>query len=167
VKPKEGKAGIVAFAFGVPRTLKSNQIIAEIAIDRAHTLEAPVFTQLDVPIHNENKVVYASEEPDNPPPTLRIAREAVCWAQENQFTELWIAAAQPHLIRCKRDLRKAAEESVWPIDIFTCAKILDYADHDWFCPKSEQRYTRSRKNWRLREFILIHIPFWLYKIVAK
>ncbi len=165
---RKSSTGIVAFGFGVPSTLRSNRIIAKIATDRAQTLKAPIFTQADVPVDDENiEVIYANEEPGNPPPTLRIAREAVRWAQKNQFTELWFAAALPHLPRAWGDLKYAAKEAGWPIGINGCAEILDYTDRDWFCPESEQKHTQSRKNWRLREFILMHMPFWLYKRVAS
>lgn len=71
------ETGIVAFAFGAPGRILSNRLIAGIASRKARELGATVYTQFDVLVEPEIKVEYISENPGNPPPTLRIARGAV------------------------------------------------------------------------------------------
>lgn len=72
-----GKRGVVAFGFGVPSTIRSNQLIAELALERSREAEAPIFTQADVqfPSGTHNSVTYVKEVSGEPPPTLRIARQ--------------------------------------------------------------------------------------------
>jgi hypothetical protein len=103
--------GIVAFAFGVPDSIWSNRAIAQIASIKARDLGAPIFTQLDVPIPYWVAADRANEEAGNPPPTLRIAREAVLWAKLRSIEELWVVAAGPHLWRVVRDLKYAIHEA--------------------------------------------------------
>ncbi len=165
----ERSAGVVAFAFGVPSTLRSNCLIAEIAVAHAQRLGAPIYTQLDVSIDADDvKVIYAEEEPGNPPPTLRIAREVASWAQRMGFTDLLIAAAEPHVSRCERDIRYALKEIIYHTDIRICPEVHIYSNDDWFRPESKQKHTRSPEDWRLRELILMRLmPFWLYRRIAS
>ena len=113
------------------------------------------------------KVVYTKEEKGSPPPTLRIARGAVNWAKELGFKELWIVAAKPHLSRCKRDLNYAVDESESQIYVRICGDIYNYSEDEWYCPESEQKHTRSAKDWRKRERKLKKMPMFIYKRVAK
>ncbi len=160
--------GIVAFAFGAPDTIRSNQWIAQIASQKARELNAPVYTQNDVQVESGIEVKYTDEEPGNPPPTLRIARGAIQWAKQQGFRELWIAAAKPHLWRCKRDLVQAAREARVQITVRICCKEIElFFENEWFCPDSTQPRTRSRKNWQDRERVLKLMPFFLYKLIAS
>lgn len=159
--------GIVAFAFGVPGTIRSNQRIAQIASRKARDLDAPVYTQLDVPIEPGVEVTYTDEEPGNPPPTLRMARGAVWWAKQREFRELWIVAAKPHLWRAIRDVEEALREAGAAIEVRACEKIEEYPGNLWFCPESTQKRVRSRKAWFMREMIPMLMPFFIYKRVAK
>jgi len=102
--------GIVAFAFGVPDTISSNRRIAEIASKKAHELDAPVYTQLDVRVESGIQVEYIKEDFSKPPSTLRMARGVVQWAKQKGFTELWVVAAKPHLWRVIRDIQQAIRE---------------------------------------------------------
>jgi len=162
-------SGIVAFAFGAPGTIWSNQRIAEIASEKALEIDAPVFTQADVRINKPGvQVKYILEKPGGPPPTLRIARGALRWARQKRLTTLWIAAAEPHLWRVLRDMEEAAREGkAQHIDIAVCAETLQYQKNSWFCSDSTQAWTRSRKAWERRERILMLLPFSLYKLVAN
>jgi|SRR3989344_623184 len=166
--------GVVAFAFGVPSTILSNQNIAWIAWRKARELGALVFTQRDVDVNANFQICsvdvdHVREESDNPPPTLRIAREAVRWAKQRGVTELYVVAAEPHLRRCVRDLMEADRElnGVYTLPIIFCGEISRVSDNDWFCSESTQERTRSRKAWNRRERILRMMPFWLYKRVAS
>lgn len=161
------QVGIVAFGFGVPETILSNQRIAQIASQKAHELGAPVYTQLDVRIESGIEVKYTDEEPGNPPPTLRTARGAVQWAKQNGFTWLWVVAAQPHLWRCLRDLRQAVIEVGAQIHVAHCPEVLGYPEDSWFCPDSKQDRVRSREEWDKREKVLKLMPLFIYKRVAK
>lgn len=163
------KMGIVAFAFGVPYTIRSNRHIAEIALKNAQEFNAPVYTQDDVyfSFQLRIKVEYTEEEIGNPPPTLRIARGAIRWAKRSGFTQLWVVAAEPHLWRVLRDLRLSADEAGSQIDICTSNEIFKYRKDSWFCPDSIQEWTRSRKAWNKRERILRLLPFFIYKRIAS
>ncbi len=160
-------AGIVAFSFGVPETIRSNYQIAEIASWRAQEFDLPVYTQHDVRIGPGIRVAYTEEEPDNPPPTLRLARGAVQWAKGIGLTELLVVAAKPHLRRALRDLKKAVREAGAMIEVHYCTEIERYSASSWFCPDSTQDRVRSRWAWYQRELILRFMPFWLYKRVAS
>ncbi len=161
------KVGIVAFAFGVPETIRSNQRIAQIASQKARELGAPVYTQLDIRVESGIEVNYTDEKPGNPPPTLRIAQGAIQWAEQRRLNELWVAAAEPHLWRCVRDLTQSVREAGVPIAICVCQKIYRFPENEWFCPDSTQLRTRSRKDWQGRERILKLMPFFVYKLVAS
>lgn len=161
------KAGVVAFAFGVPGTLKSNQTIATLASLKATQLNVPVYTQANIQPDPGIKVEYTPEEPGNPPPTLCIARGAITWAQQNGFAILWVVAAKPHLWRCIRDLQCASKKIGFPVDIQICSGIESFPDDHWFCIESTQPRTRSRKDWNKRELLLRLMPMWLYERIAS
>ena len=160
------KTGIVAFAFGVPSTILSNRRIAEIASKKARELNASVYTQLDVRVEQGISVEYTKEEAGNPPPTLRIAREAVQWAKRDGLTELWVVAAKPHLWRALRDVQQAVHEAGTRIEVRACKEIEQYPEDSWFCPDSTQNRVRSSEAWNKRERILRLMPFFVYKRVA-
>ena len=159
----------MAFAFGVPSTIRSNQLIAEIAEKKAKELEAPIYTQCDIDIKSNDviQVTNTPEESGSPPSTLRMARGAVSWAEELGLEELWIAAAEPHLWRCERDLLYAVGEASSQIDVCVCEDIRKYPEDVWYCPESEQKRTRSAKDWWKREGKLKKMPMFVYKRVAK
>jgi hypothetical protein len=161
------KAGIIAFAFGMPWAIPPNKTIAEIASKRARELHAPIYTQGDIHIDNGIEVEYINQDIDNPPPTLCIARGAVQWAKQRGFNYLLIVAAKPHLWRVVRDVKKAIREAGAKIEVQTDLEIEDYPENNWFCPTSRQERTRSKVEWNKRERILKLLPFCIYKIVAK
>lgn len=168
------KTGVVAFAFGVPHSILSNQRISLLATHHAIHLKARIYTQRDIYIEagcqfgeNGIKVDYTDEDPANPPPTLRMARGAVQWAKEQGIELLLVVAAKPHLWRCMRDLSKAAEEFGGTIEIRVCEEIEEWPEDSWFCPDSTQERVRSRTSWNKRETILKLMPFWIYKRVAN
>lgn len=169
------KAGVIAFAFGTPGTILSNQRIAEIATKKARELNASVYTQRDVYIGRDVSVERVEEKyTDGPPPTLRIARGAVLWAKRRGLTELWVVAAKPHLWRALRDVREAVYEKrdimqsvVSWIQVYGCKEVEQYHEDSWFCPDSLQDRTCSREEWVKRERILKLVPFFIYKIVAR
>ena len=136
--------GIVAFAYGVPDTIRSNRLIAQIALQKARELNAPVYTQNDVNIVSI-LVFRTPEEPGNPPPTLRIARGAVQWAKhpDNRLVELWVVAAKPHLWRCMRDMKAAVQEVGGGIVVRACEDIGQVPEDEWFCSDSPHRSGRD------------------------
>ena len=160
-------AGIVAFAFGVPETMRSNQQIAQIASEKAWQISAPVYTQLDVFIGPGIETEHTDEEPGHPPPTLRIARGAAQWAADRGLKELWIVAAKPHLWRALRDVKAAIRETGNNIEVRACPEIEQYPLDSWFCSESTQSRVRSRATWERRERMLRFIPFFIYKLIAK
>lgn len=161
------KALVVAFAFGTPADIKSNKCIARFASRLARKLEAPVYTQRDVPIRYKGRVMYTDETHGNPPPTLRMARGAMRFAKELGAQEIWIVAAKPHLERCRRDIREAASEIRFDPQIPYCEESMKYRWDSWFCPDSTQKRTRSKDAWERRERILRLMPFFIYKHVAS
>ena len=159
--------GVVAFAFGVPDTIRSNRRIAEIASKKARELNGGVYTQIDIRVDKGIPVEYTKEEPGNPPPTLRIARGAVQWAKRHRLTELWVVAAKPHLWRALRDVQRAVREGRAWIEVRACKEVEQYPEDSWFCPDSTQDRVRSREAWDKRERILKLMPFFFYKRVAS
>jgi hypothetical protein len=165
------KNGIVAFAFGQPWYVLPNLRILESAQKRSVQMQAPIFTQLDIGIDESDFcVTFATQKKtDGPPPTLRIAREAVQWAIKNGITQLWVICARPHWWRCKRDLRFAIREAKMKgrIKARTPVEIMDSERRQWFTLKSTQPRTRSFREWEKRESILRRMPMILYKAVAS
>jgi hypothetical protein len=157
------KSAVVAFAFGVPHSIRSNQRIADMARD-----SPLIYTQRDIRIKNPvGRVDYTEEKEGEPPPTLRIARGAVQWAMNLGITELWIACALPHLWRCRRDLEYAIEEAGGEITVWICEEVMEYPMSSWFCPDSTQPRTGSQKAWVKRERILWRMPMVIYKLIAS
>ena len=149
------KAGVVAFAFGANWDICSNLRIAEIAREkelrlRSNGASVSIFTQYDVCLEGAD---HASENDHDPPPTLRIAREAIRWAKERGLKELWIVAAKPHLWRACRDMKASLREAGGGIEIYACKKEINEFPEDpwWFCSASTQARTRSRGAWNRRE----------------
>lgn len=161
--------GVVAFALGVPSTIKSNRHIARIAARKAIAMDlAPIYTQSDVNVRGLSVVVfYVPEELGHPPPTFRIARGAVQMAKDHGIVELWVAAAKPHLWRCLRDMKVAVREAGGGIVIRACEEIEQVPEDEWFCSDSTQERTQSREAWEKRERIVRLMPFCIYKRVAS
>lgn len=165
-----GFSGIVAYAFGVPATIRANLTIARIAANKAHELGgAWIYTQSDVQFKEGDCVTafYMEEEPGNPPPTLRIARGAVRLAMRDRISKLYIVAAKPHMWRALRDTRMAVKEAGADIEVIPCEEVDQYPDHVWFCPDSTQDRTQTREAWEGRERILRIMPYFIYKRVAS
>lgn len=161
------KAGVVAFAFGVPETIPPNKRISRIAAQKTLQLGgAPLYTQHDVHAEKGIDVEYTEEQNNNPPSTLRLARNAVQWARSRNLTDLWVVAAQPHLWRCIRDLRHSIQERNAPIWIHICKEIESYPESEWFCLESHQKRTQTKWDWERREQIIRLLPFFLYKRIA-
>lgn len=170
-----GKRGVVAFAFGTPSTIRSNQLISQIALVRARETgmpASPIFTQADIQFSRKLglDVTYVEEKPGEPPPILRIARAAMQWAILKCIDDLVIVAAGPHIWRCLRDMKEAAKEigsGGLRMNICQDPLIGRWAKENWFCPDSTQLRASSEKEWRKRERILELMPFFIYRLVAK
>ncbi len=161
------RSGIVAFAFGTPSSIQSNVRIASMAVQRVRLHSGLVYTQRDVPLDPDIPVVFTPEESGSPPPTLRICRGAVRWARQEKLDELWIAAAGPHLWRCRRDLLRAIDEVGIDLAVRICQESGSNAGSEWYCEDSTQSRTRSVSAWWTRELLLRCLPFWLYQRVAS
>lgn len=149
--------------FGVPGTLWSNRCIAEIASRRAATLRAPVFTQLGIQMEPGIETVQIpGEYQDHWANTMQMAFGAVEWARERGITELWLAAAKPHVPRCVRDLSYAIRSSGADITFKLCPEIEEYTNSDWFRPESEQYRTKSRFWWNVWNIPISSLPMWAY-----
>lgn len=160
------ESGIVAFGFGTPSTLRSNQILVGIVSEFARNSNMRVYTHRDIQPDNTLRVEYA-EETANTLTTLQLARSAIEWAKRNNITVLWVAAAEPHVWRCVRDLRCCARIANYDIRIAVFSEIKQQANHLWFSPESKQIHTRSRIVWYIRESILRLIPFSLYTRIVS
>lgn len=166
------KSGVVAIAFGIPWSIRSNCQIAEISFSKAESIQAEgmpveVYTQRVVVIPVGVPVVYITEQLGDPiPSTLKMAREGVAWAHREGIAELWVAAAKPHLWRARRDLRRAVEEQGVSIEILECEEIEKYPARSWFCSDSGQMWTKSAWAWYPRELFLRILPFSVYRRVV-
>ncbi len=167
------KMGVVAFAFGSPETIRANSRIGNIASFWSRHYKIPLYTQLDVPLFSgfrewpkDRGVTFIDEKPGNPPPTLRIAKNAVKWVKNLGLTNIWIVAAPPYVRRCRRDLKYAFREAKIQIKVGIADDIWRYPGGEWFCEDSTQSRTRSSKNWWPREIVLRLLPMFIYKHVA-
>lgn len=151
----------------MPDNIRSNIRIGRIASEKACQSNAPVFTQLDVSVEKGILVKHIDEDPQNPPSTLRIATEALRWAKEREFEELWIAAAKPHLPRILRDIKKMSRKLRFTIKISLCEGIEAHPEDSWFCLNSRQEHTRSKEAWEKRESVLMRLPFFLYRWIVR
>lgn len=155
--------GVVAWAFGVPSTIPSNIAISQMTSWVATEQRIPVFTQKAY-IHLDTgvDVTYVKETPENPAATLEIAFQAVVWAREHGFSKLWIACAEPHLWRCKRDLLYAIRKADADIAIEVLPEVFGYPDKTWFCADSGQSFHHTRVDWNRNDRIMRAIPMWFY-----
>ena len=161
------KMGVVVFAFGSPSQIKSNVILAEIAVKKAKQLNAPIFAQKDISVQEDVVIVEYIEEKDKPPSTLKLARAAIAWAIKNGIEEIIVVAASPHLPRVLRDMRMAIKEYGARLGIEVAEEIFLHSDNDWFCTNSIQLWTRKMFFWKIRETVLLHLPFPIYKIISR
>ena len=161
------QALIVAFAFGKPYSILSNRRIAEIAIKKAKELDAEIFTQYDVLIKADLEFQYIDKINKEVPTTLGLARKAVEYAVKEKYKNIWVAAALPHLSRCMRDMWCVIHElKVVGLNVFVCEGSEQYPENEWYCVDSEQKHTRSKEEWELREDLIKEIPLCFYKLVA-
>lgn len=157
--------GIVAFAFGTPASSKINNRIARTAEQAALTRRNPVFTQEEITFRSSP--IDVTRIAGTEVPTLRIAREAVAWAQKRKLHYICISCALPHLKRCKRDLLNAIREAGATIEVSTFFDVENSTMDEWFDPASTQKRVHSANTWWPREIALLLMPFWLYKIFAS
>ncbi len=159
--------GVVAFAFGLPDTLASNERIADAAVAASLRLGyAPVFTQTGITIRSSQmNVTYVSEQTPGSP-TLRIARAALSWAHDRDISCLTFVAAAPHAWRCRRDMQIANREHGGTL-VLAEETICGYPYARWFSPEAAQARARSRMMWEIREWPLRIMPEWIYKKVAS
>lgn len=161
--------GIVAFAFGTPETILPNKVIAGFTSYKAREFNCRVYTQRDICVERGVEAEYVrQEERDKPPPTLRIARGAIIWAKRYRITKILVVAANPHLWRALRDLKKVILEAGLQIEVQACSELNErYPDDFWFCPDSTQERVRTREAWNKRERIIKMLPFFLYEVIAS
>lgn len=159
------KTLVLAFAFTTPPHMPSNVRIARLALKSALGLDQAIFTQADLPVDSLQGLEIARVKEGSgkrPPSTLRIAQEAVKYAQAGGFTSLLVIAAKPHLPRCLRDARLATKGTG-----ITCQfpdEVMKSDYRGWFC--RDQIYHRSPGLFWIREKMLIWSPFWLYESVT-
>lgn len=168
--------GVVAFAFGMPWDVPANRRIAEAAMRKALEFSAPIFTQKDMCIlrnyrgHGDCFDVTRILEGNwrsGPPSTLQMTREATRWAVERGINHILIVAADPHAVRCCRDMRLALAEAN---EKNIVVELVSFIESDgtlpkegWFRPNSPQFRMRFRWFWWLPEFMLNHMPVVLYR----
>lgn len=162
------RTGIVTFAFGRPAEVRSNKRLAEITSAEAVRYKLPVLTQEDIAIRKDLdiKVKKVPESNEGPPSTIKIAWEAVKWAESKELERLLVVAAKPHLPRCLRDLQAIIKEEGQSIKVKVHPEIKASQEKVWFFPESSQPHTRSIQRWRFRELILMSMPFSLYKKIT-
>lgn len=159
------KTGVVAFAFGVPSSLPSNIALGGMASMSASRKKIPYYTQEDVPERGPCPRTVHAQEPGRPPSTLVLAQGIMSWAAELGLERLFVVAAPPHISRVLRDLTETARERNIAIEFMT-ASPKPHEDCFWFSENSTQLRARSRLVWYVREFIVMRMPWWLYKIIA-
>jgi hypothetical protein len=155
--------GVVAFAYGTPPYLVTNQWIANMAEDKARgNIGGYIYTQPDIVIQAPwAAVTRLPEKPGKPSPTWRIARGAAMWAKELGLTKLWIACARPHAWRCERDLRMALREIGHEAVASFCPEVFERPEEVWFRLESTQDRTTTQEKWEQRENLLKKLPVWI------
>lgn len=165
---------ILAFSFGSPCWLKSNQVIAKKTVILAKILNADIFTMKDILINKEfahyHHVEYAENIINNGVnkkylSTLGLIRCFARYAKGKVWEKVWVIAAPQHIGRCLRDLEKTLKKENLRIEILI-GNDADYDEEFWYFKDSTQRCTRSPFIWWLREIPLRLLPWWLYKKIA-
>ncbi len=129
------------------------------------THSACIITQHEIRIVGADYV--DAPGPQGPIPTLRLSRAAVQWAHWHGLDELIIVAAKPHVWRCVRDLKYAAQEVNFKIDIRP-SRLIDKVPRDhWFRGDSRQWYTQNQIAWHMRDSILRVMPMFFYTRIAS
>ncbi len=154
--------GVAAFAFGQPETLASNRVIQESARSVAVEHRAQIFAQSGV--IPDVALVARFEDPEAP--TFQVARSAVLWAMSWKIDRLIAVCAPSHRRRVERDLWYWVRQEKANILVMASAKPRLLDDSIWFCRRSTQWWTRTRRAWEWRERVLLLLPMWLYKIVT-
>ena len=124
------------------------------------------FTGSRIPNIQNGTTYFPQGEKEDAPPTLRIARGAAQWAR-GRVKKIIVVAAKPHLPRALRDTRKAFQEAVVDIAIEPCSDIAYTCYNTWFDANGTQLRAASRRHWKIRDRILLLMPYLLYRIVAK
>ena len=134
----------------------------------ALSTDKTIFTQDDVPIETDLTLTVKriKQKPGKKPPsTVRIVIEGLAYAKENGFNSIVIVAAKPHLRRCKRDVEQVIKDEGLNMTYSVPQEIELSKNNEWFC--KGQTYHRSWTIFRIREQILLHTPFWLYRLVTS
>ena len=167
---KADKKVVVAFAFGEPATIEVNRRIADWAIDASRGGLDPIVTQRDICDVLERcsgGLYLVGNDHKGPPPTLRIARKAAEVAKEVGATRMLICCAEPHAVRCFRDVEAALDEVGSKAVVKIAFYDGDYVREDWYTADSTQPRVRSAWSWWSREIVLRLLPFRLYGWVAS
>lgn len=165
------KTLIVVFGFGRP-DICSNKLLKMVTIKRIKRMELEgkevlVVTQRDINLDKlvaeaRVEVVYVDEK-GKAPSTYKIVKKAVEILKKNGLSELLIVAARPHIKRILRDFRKVLEKERIKIPMRVAEEVFLAPEEVWFSQRSSQIHTRVKWIWKIREFILMKLPFWLYK----
>jgi hypothetical protein len=162
---KTQRIGVALFLFGIPGKIGPNAIFKKIAEEISRRKNAIIFSQRGITFAFNFSVEYA--EGDDKSPTLKIAEQAAEWAWRNGLKKIIVVAAGPHARRCKRDIEASLREKNLSIEVSICPEACLYADEYWFCKESGQFRTRHKWYWRIREWVLMRMPFRIYKLIAS
>lgn len=167
------KAIIFAQAFGAPASLPSNEAIKRRALLLREYFKAPVVTQNDIAINRNVENVFFGEDyiKERYLSTLGLDRVLISLIREkgwySDIERVIVVAAPMHIKRCRRDVtRMLSEAGYGKVEVIADVPRLKPAGA-WYSRKSSQAWTRSARQWWMREIPIRLLPWPVYKIIAK
>ena len=142
----------IIFAFGAPKNLPVNQVIAKSAESDSSKIDY-VFTQEDIPLDSSDKVIIL--EGGRYLSTLALLQgvRQFCVKGHVSIEKIFVLAVRPHLWRVFHDAKKVFGHAVIPLRLRT--EISPYHKD------SSQWWTRGPIRWWARE-----LPLRLLRLVS-
>ena len=159
---------VVALSFGKPFSASGNKAIAEIAERIAARNDACIIADKSIPLKENVAVIFIGPPAEEHESTLLLAKQIATLVKVSDATwkDIIIVSAPDYMPRAGRDVEWAMQKQKIKFEAISWLD-LDEADlaknYKWYDPKSTQIWTRYRWLFLLREYILMAMPFWLYK----
>lgn len=156
---------ILALSFGKPADISPNRTIACLARKLSGNSELPIVADRSIPLENSIQVNYIGEEAEVHVSTLKLMEEFLALALKYGWDEVTMVSEPSYLKRCERDLKRVLKDNGRLCEISLYAFVAS-DDSVWFDKQSDQWWIRSRRLFRLREALIMALPWFLYKFIS-
>lgn len=161
---------IFIFAFGSPKELASNQILAQRGIDlyQSYDKQVPIVTQKDIPLSSESNhhLYFLDSDIKGYCCTLKLIKIFSSLAKSNDWKKVLVVAAPMHIKRCVRDLMKLGFEICEDTYILNIKSINANKKYKFYSINSAQIWTRDPLFFWFREIPLRLLPWKIYEWIS-